>query len=329
MTSSARAEALTTTADASREKPRSASYAHSMAVRTWQVTADVVFPNQFPMDVVDGETRLPQQLRPQSRIPRQARELGDATAFVRPSESARAPGIESDLRWSVADLIIRLASEADDPSAAVDDAAPYLERVLESLCFQMQNALHMQGVEAIDLTAPVAVGDRREMFRWSAFATPAFRPTSVPMQSLIGRLVPYLSLDLDPADQRANRALDWYLKALAAPFETDHFIFLWIAVEILAADSGLQVSEPYRGPDCGHEISACPSCGAATTRLVQGASIRRFLVEGFGVDEGVAKRIWTARQILHGAHAFDSRVMTSLPELSQRLRAVLVAALTN
>ncbi len=120
-----------------------------------------------------------------------------------------------------------------------------------------------------------------------------------------------LSIDLDPTDQKANRALDWYLKALTAAFEADHFIFLWIATEILAGDSDLKVSEPYRGPECGHVISHCPHCNAATTKPVQGASMRRFLTEGFGVDEDIASRLWTARQMLHGRHDFDSKVMSA------------------
>jgi hypothetical protein len=91
-------------------------------------------------------------------------------------------------------------------------------------------------------------------------------------------------VDLDPSDRRANRALDWYLKALTAGFEADHFIFLWIATEILAADSNLKVSEPYRGPECRHVIANCPECDAPTTKPIWGASVKRFLTEGSGVD---------------------------------------------
>jgi len=176
----------------------------------------------------------------------------------------------------------------------------------------------------IDLTGSPVVGEERAYAQWSGFATPTFRPTSVPMQSLVGRLIPDLSVDLDPSDPRANRALDWYLKALTALFEADHFIFLWIACELLAADSDLQVREPYRGPACGHIIDTCPECRAPTTKPVQGQSMRRWLTEGFAIDEDVAKRIWSARQMLHGAFAFDSAVMDELPELAQWLRAVVV-----
>jgi hypothetical protein len=55
--------------------------------------------------------------------------------------------------------------------------------------------------------------------------------------------------------------------------------------------------------------------------------MKRFLVEGFAVEENVANRIWRARQMLHGAHAFESSFMAELAELSQQLRSVVVAAL--
>lgn len=298
-----------------------------MAARTWQIAVDVLFPNDFPADIVDGAPQLPDRLEPQSRIPTQSRDLGDATVFIGPGESNRVPAVEGDLRLAVAVLTVRLENDVEDATAAVDAATPYLDRIMETLSFQMQFALQIQRLEVIDLSGSAAVGDTREVFIWSGFATPTFRPTSVPMQSLVGRRIPDLAVDLDPADRRANRALDWYLKALSAAFEADHFIFLWIATEILAADSDLNVSEPYRGPECGHVIQRCPQCDALTTKLVQGASMRRFLTEGFDVDEDTAKRLWVARQMLHGAHDFDSRVMVELPELSQHLRAVVVAAL--
>lgn len=298
-----------------------------MASKTWQVTADVLFPNEFPVDVVDGEPPLPERLVPQSRIPTQHRRIDGTDVFICEGDPKRGPGLEQDLRWAVALLTVRLETEDEDGLQAAESAVPYLDRVLESLSFQMQFALRIQALGVLDLTGSPRVGDTRAFWQWSGFATPTFRPTSVPMQSLIGMLVPDIRVDLDPSDRRANRALDWYLKALTAPFEADHFIFLWIAVEILAADSELKVSEPYRGPACGHVIARCPECEAETTRPVQGASMKRYLVEGFGVDENVANGIWRARQMLHGAHAFESSFMAELAQLSQELRSVVVAAL--
>lgn len=296
-----------------------------MGTRTWHVTADVVFPNHFPTDVdEEGKPQLPEQLTPQSRIPTAQREIDGARVFVYEGDRQSIPQIRDDLRFSAGQLVVRLDSDAEDPMAATQDAMPVLDRVLESLSFQMQTALQIHGVRVIDLTGSPVVGEERIYGQWSGFATPTFRPTSVPMESLVGRIVPDLGVDLDPGDARANRALDWYLKALTAPFEADHFIFLWIACELLAADSELKVSEPYRGPACGHLIAECPACGAPTTKPVQGQTMQRWLTEGFGVDEDLAKRMWKARQMLHGAFAFDSAVMDELPELAQWLRAVVV-----
>jgi hypothetical protein len=297
-----------------------------MDVRTWQVTADVVFPNHLPVGIdAEGKPQWPQQLIPQSRIPAAHRQMDGADVFVYEGDKESIPQIRDDLRFALGQVAIRLESGADDPTSAIQEAAPFIDRVLESLSFQTQTALQIHSVRAIDLTGEPAVGDERACGEWSGFATPTFRATSVPMQSLVGRIVPDVNFDLDPNDAQANRALDWYLKALTAPFEADDFIFLWIACEILAADSDIKVSEPYRGPACGHVIGECPQCRAPTTKPVQGASMKRWLTEGFSVDEEVAKRLWKARQVLHGAHAFDSTIMDDLPELSQWLRAVVVA----
>jgi hypothetical protein len=299
-----------------------------MPARTWQVTAEVVFPNHFPVDVDEqGKLQLPNRLKPQSRIPTAHREIQKTNVFSYEGDKQSIPEIRDDLRFSVCQLVVRLDSDAEHPMAAIQAATPVLDRVLESFSFQMQTALQIHSVRAIDLTGSPAVGEERDCEQWSGLATPTFRPTSVPVQSLIGRIVPDLGVDLDPDDARANRALDWYLKALTAPFEADHFIFLWIACEILAAESELTVTEPYRGPRCGHVIAECPECRAPTTKHVQGKSMKRWLTDGFGVDEQVAKRIWRARQMLHGAVSFDSSVMDELPELAQWLRSVLVTEL--
>lgn len=303
---------------------RHRAYAEIVSARTWQVAADVVFPNEFPLDIIDGTPQLPQQLRPRSRIPTQQRYVDDAIVFVVPGEPKRVPGLEHDLRFGLASVIVRLACDSKDGSEAATAATVLLDRVLESLSFQMQVALEIYGLEALDMSGSPQPGDTRSFSRWSGWATPT---TSMPMQSLVGRLVPDLNVDLSPTDQRANRALDWYLKALTARFEADHFIFLWIAAEILAADSPLKVSEPYRGPACGHVIDRCPECGAETTKPVQGASMKRYLTEGFGLDEAAATGIWRARQMLHGAHSFDSKIMESLAESSQQLRYVVMSHL--
>jgi hypothetical protein len=242
-----------------------------MDQRTWQVTAQVIFPTHIPMDIdSEGQAQLPSQLKPVSRIPKSYRELDGTRIFLRESENQQ---FLDDFRYSVGELIVRLDSSGADPISAVQVASPIIDRVLESLSFQMQSALPIAALGVIELTGSPMVGEERPCAQWSGFATPTFRPASIPMESLVGRIIPDIDIDLDPEDPRANRALDWYLKSLTANFETDQFIFLWIACEILAADSGLEVREPYRVPKCRHEITACPQCGASTEARVQGPSM--------------------------------------------------------
>ena len=132
-----------------------------MAVRTWQVTADVVFPNHLPVDVDDqGNPRFPDRIEPQSRIPTDYREIAGASVFVRESDDQqRIPEIRDDLRYAVGELVVRFESQAEEPMAATNDAMPVLDRVLESLSFQMQTALRIYAVGAIELTGSPQVGE--------------------------------------------------------------------------------------------------------------------------------------------------------------------------
>jgi hypothetical protein len=289
------------------------------------VTAQVIFPNELGGTSAPGGG-LPTQLTPKSRVPTGRWQIDDADVFIYEADKGSLPQIRDDLRFGLGEIAVRRDSAVLEPLAAAQEAVPILDRVLESMSFQMQIALQVQGVRAIDVTGTPSVGDERECGQWSGLALPTFRPTSVPMGSLIGRLIPEPGLDLDPADTRAHRALDWYLKALAAQYEADHFIFLWTACEILAVDSDHAVEAPYKGR-CGHIIERCPDCGSSTTRPVQGPSMKRWLTERFGMSGELADQVWKARQILHGAHTFQSAVIEELPELNQWLRHAVVTEL--
>jgi len=131
-----------------------------------------------------------------------------------------------------------------------------------------------------------------------------------------------LSVTLEALDRRQHAALDWYLKALAAQFQVDQFMFLWIAFEIQSDESPVRVEGPLI-TRCQHELAECPVCGKPTTRVIQGPTRQRYLTETFGIGEDVARELWRARQILHGAQDFDSALMGRLPELCQVMRAVV------
>jgi len=105
-----------------------------MSARTWQVTADVISPNHFPTDIdEEGNPQLPEQLVPQSRIPTAHRKIDGANVFVYEGDKQSIPELRDDLRFSVAQLVVRLHSGAEDPMAATQEATPVLDRVLESL----------------------------------------------------------------------------------------------------------------------------------------------------------------------------------------------------
>jgi imidazoleglycerol phosphate dehydratase HisB len=65
--------------------------------------------------------------------------------YIRPGDSAQVPAVERDLRLAVAAVAVRIESDNEDLDAAVQTAVPYFDRVLESLSFQMQFPLQIQG----------------------------------------------------------------------------------------------------------------------------------------------------------------------------------------
>ena len=243
-----------------------------------------------------------------------------------PASEREQRGREFDLNWSWATLFVEVA--APDASSAFDPAVDAMEPAVESLSFQLQTPLQIHSIEALDVTLPVDTAEEREFASWTGYPLRRFRPASVQLTGVLTQLIPDLTIELSALDRRQRAALDWYLKALASPFEVDQFMFLWIAFEILSDLSGYRVEGPLR-TRCQHEIAECPVCRKPTTRVVQGATRQKFLEAGFGVDVTVARELWRTRQILHGAEEFDSVVMDRLAELSQVLRAVVNHALKS
>lgn len=263
-----------------------------------------------------------------SRIPVGSRSLdASTTVFIRQGNKEHFPRLQGAFGYSVAELVVRIETDAASANEASLEVTPILDRLIESLSFQLQEPLHMLGLRVIDLSDEASVGDIRTYQQWTEFSTPTFRPPGVSMEAIVGRDIPDLSLDLDPADSRANRALDWYLKSMTAAYEVDQFIFLWISSEILAAGTSDKSFEvPYQAR-CGHVIESCPVCSKSTARVPQGKAMQAWFSATSDMTLDDAREIWTARQILHGAHAFDSGVVSKLPHLIQQLRSVVVAVL--
>lgn len=255
----------------------------------WRIKARLLFPTRVEGGPADGLKEL-------SRIPDQTRDFANVPVRVEPIETPR--GENSQFGWSWAEITVEV--EGTDREAAVEACTEPLEEAIETLSFQIQAPLQFRTFAVIDAAAEDA-GQPAE-FRQAVGAFPfplrRFRPAPTEIATVTTNLIPDLTLSVATMSPSHRLSLDWYLKALATPFEMDQFIFLWIAMENLwRMNVPLDVS---RGPK-------------------KGSRIRRFLVDSFGVDHATAKRLWTARQVVHGEVTFNSE---AVDELTQHVRVL-------
>src|SRR5262249_46617447 len=150
---------------------------------------------------------------------------------------------------------------------------------------------------------------------------------SIPLGNVITSFYPEISDLAANVTLKSRAALRWYVKGLAATFEVDRFIFFWIALEILWAESGVSIEEPSKCAKCGLEIKACTDCGRPTTRQVRGASIQKYLTSRLGVDSQIARELWRFRQLVHGSNKLRYEDLTELPRLILHLRSATNSAL--
>jgi hypothetical protein len=207
---------------------------------------------------------------------------------------------------------------------AVSSAGPLIESIIDLMSFEMAAPFVVGQVNFTDITPPLAVGDERE---FGLYAAPPFSlfERSEEMQALQGSVYGELPESIEVEDSKVAAALRWSVKALGTDVRHDQFIFLWIALEILADLSDVRVEGPYVGP-CQHEINNCPECNRETSRLIRGATMRAFL-GSYGVGEAETKKLWAMRQLMHGAIPFDSEKLKELAGLVQILRAAVTTAL--
>ena len=233
------------------------------ANRRWRVEVFVAFPTTIPLAPDGG---FPQTLEPQSRVPVQTHTVNDKIG-IRPVTEKEAEHRERhpSFSWGV----IFAEVEARDIGTAYESAVDAMESVVESLSFQLQAPLQIHGIAAIDVTPPVEVGEQRECGQVTGYPLRRFSPAAVQMSGVITQTIPDMRIELSALDRRQRAALDWYLKALAAQFQVDQFMFLWIAFEIFSDLSDLLVEGPLM-TRCHHEIESCPSCGKPTNRVIQG-----------------------------------------------------------
>jgi hypothetical protein len=204
-----------------------------------------------------------------------------------------------------------------------------IEPLLDDLSFQLQYPVQVFQLELLDVTPPVGEGMEREMLLFplpQGYPSPKFlRSNSFDIQTSFS---PALSPHIGSLSGKPRAALRWYVKGLAAPYETDKFAFFWIALEILCSQSTIVVEKPYVAA-CGHEIPQCPVCDKSTSRFVNGETIRRFIVEVLGASEASAKELWRMRQMFHGANDLTPQATEELPRHVLALRSLTATALKD
>jgi len=258
---------------------------------------------------------LPESLKFVSRIPVQAtREVNGISVTLGPWHGPALPldniGAPSEL------AALTFLTNAESPENALASAYGLMESVLDDLSFQLQRAVDIVQLEILDVTPPISVGMVREMLLYPfplGFHSPKFLQ-SIAMGNVETVLNPTLRSDYGFEGRKTSAALRWYVKALAAPFDVEKFVFNWIAIEILCSESDIVVEKPYLAR-CGHEISNCPVCSAPTSRVVNGLTIKSFLIEKIGINDETADELWKMRQMFHGANPLTQSAIKELPRL--------------
>lgn len=286
----------------------------------WRIVAVI----NFPMHLALKSPPFPgQTIKADSRIPDEpSLEVDGISVRLRPWPGPPIPSFASRRLEEPAALVFFLAAE--NHYLAYENLEPLLEELLDSLSFQLQMAIHVFKLEALDVTPPVAVGMER-YFSLIEYSSAKFLPSSLP-HNINTSFYPHLATGLGSASTKSRAALRWYVKGMAAHYAVDKFIFFWIALEILRSESGVSVSSPYLAR-CGHEIPNCPTCGQQTAREELGKSIIKFLIDEAGVEETTAKKLWEFRQILHGTKDLTHEEISNSPQFAKYAREAVIIAL--
>jgi hypothetical protein len=294
--------------------------AQETAVRTWRVSADLYAPMASPVTPLGVGT----QLRFTSRFVPRMVVYPQMTVALRQSIGPREGMPALPPGWERLVLVADFSCTGD-ASEALKPVVSLFETILDPLAFELGTTVHLGQCEILDITAPAAIDDDRELM---IFASIPFgrNVRSVDMECIRGAVTTTLPDAVPDYDAKTSAALRWFNKSLSTDLLHDQFIFLWIALEILCDLSSISVQAPYQAK-CGHLIPQCPECDATTVREVRGQTIMRFLTSEFGVNKETAKSLWGMRQMMHGAINFDSSKLENLPRLVQPLRAAVAAGI--
>jgi hypothetical protein len=294
----------------------------SKAAARWRAYAALAFPKELvAIEPGDAPGEPPKRFGTASRIVPSEQTLPDGTRVALRKWTGQ-PLAGFDAQAEPAELLVEVT--AASAGEALERSQPIFERIIDRLAFDLQEAVPIAHVDFIDVTGSPELGEQREFMTFTSSPIDKFA-ASIPLGQVVSVRLPQLQSEYPEREPHVASALRWYVKALGAPFLHDQFIFLWIALESFADRSGVQVTERYTAP-CGHVIATCPECGTPTSKVVRGASLRSYLTR-HNVDADLAGKAWKLRQMMHGAVAFDSRLLDDLPRVVEHLRAIVATEL--
>ncbi|MEW8545108.1 MAG: hypothetical protein AB2559_04295 [Candidatus Thiodiazotropha endolucinida] len=280
--------------------------------KTWIIKSLI----NFPLETIraPGE-KVPKKLKFNSRYDPESSIEMDGVKFyfekVDDNKREMINGVFNEYVFLVCELY------SDTALNAITSAIPYIEWSCDQLSFFSQfpiliqkNEIHCkeEPTETVHLAKP----QQPAKFRESWYIGNAVTMMKVPLRH-------------EPENMtiKIRAALRWYHKALAANYEIDRFIFLWICLEILCKEDETSVKNPYVNNTCGHVIDKCPECGASTEKEVNGPTIKEFLIKKLNVSDEDASKLWSFRQILHGKNKFDEDKSAELEHLVSHLCAAV------
>jgi hypothetical protein len=232
-------------------------------------------------------------------------------------DASKRPTVRGQFCESVA-LVCQIPGE--DKYSALEAAMPAIEWACDQLAYFVQFPITIVSSEIRK------VGDSQNkhvfpMPRQSA----KFRSAFYMNNTKVPRDIP-LAPKPDQITERDLAALRWYHKALAAVYEVDRFVFLWVCLEILCKSSKIVVSSPYVAK-CGHTIACCPECGRSTEREVIGKTLQEYLITRLKVSQEDAEKLWEFRQLLHGQNKLSEESTKEMENLIMILQSAVNLAL--
>jgi hypothetical protein len=280
----------------------------------WIVSSKILFPVATISHDINGN--ILNSLEYYSRyIPNVITEIDSVKLFIEKYEDTseeKYVNIKGEFYEYVSLVCQMPCSRRDD---IVHKSTPYIEWACDQMAFFVQKPIIIYSCEISSLSDK----NNKQLFthplQSAKFRSSIFHNTIIPKDiPLIKRPKNFSEKDL--------AVLRWYHKSLAASYDIDKFLFLWVCLEILRKIKGIAVKEPYLAP-CNHEIHECPICHKSTEKTVNGKTLQLYLINELNVPKEVAKKMWRFRQMLHGEIPLTDETTSHMGDLIMKLQAAV------